>query len=84
MRFIKDLAAEVSLATEREKELRPSTARVNMQIRWMAPMEGWYKLNTDGASRGNPGLASAGGVLRNSAREWCGVLRLILGGVWRL
>jgi len=50
-----------------------------MQIRWMAPIEGWYKMNTDGASRGNPGVASAGGVLRNSAGEWCGGFAVHIG-----
>ncbi|KAL0287128.1 UNVERIFIED_CONTAM: hypothetical protein Sradi_7130200 [Sesamum radiatum] len=27
--------------------------------------EGWYKLNTDGASKGNPGISGAGGILRD-------------------
>jgi hypothetical protein len=45
---------------------------VEKQICWTAPLGGWFKLNTDGASRGNPGSASAGGVLRNSMGDWCG------------
>ncbi|KAL9290881.1 putative ribonuclease H domain, reverse transcriptase zinc-binding domain-containing protein [Arabidopsis thaliana] len=79
VRFIKDLAAEVSLAYSRVVELRPSGLRVNKPIRWTPPMEGWYKINTDGASRGNPGLASAGGVLRNSAGAWCGGFAVNIG-----
>lgn len=30
------------------------------------------KLNMDGALRGNPGLAAAGGVLRDGDGNWCG------------
>ena len=37
------------------------------------------KLNTDGASHGNPGLASAGGVLRDGEGEWCGGFALNIG-----
>ncbi|KAG7593917.1 AAA+ ATPase domain [Arabidopsis thaliana x Arabidopsis arenosa] len=48
-------------------------------IVWVAPEDGWSKMNTDGASQGNPGLATAGGVLRNSAREWCGGFTLNIG-----
>ncbi|CAA7012925.1 unnamed protein product [Microthlaspi erraticum] len=41
--------------------------------------KGWMKLNTDGASRGNPGLAAAGGVLQNAYGEWCGGFALNIG-----
>lgn len=41
-------------------------------IKWLAPQPGWFKLNTDGASHGNPGLAAAGGVVRNEAGDWVG------------
>lgn len=37
------------------------------------------KLNKDGASRGNPGLATAGGVLRNEAGEYCGGFAVNIG-----
>ncbi|KAG7568483.1 Ribonuclease H-like superfamily [Arabidopsis thaliana x Arabidopsis arenosa] len=36
-------------------------------------------MNTDGASKGNPGLATASGVLRNSDGEWCGGFALNIG-----
>eukprot|EP00253_Pinus_taeda_P007373 PITA_07373 len=37
--------------------------------RWNCPPEGVLKLNFDGASRGNPGRASIGGVIRNQEAE---------------
>ncbi|KAL0460978.1 UNVERIFIED_CONTAM: putative ribonuclease H protein [Sesamum latifolium] len=30
-------------------------------IQWRQPSVGWFKLNSDGASRGNPGMAGGGG-----------------------
>lgn len=33
---------------------------------WIRPSDGWFKLNCDGASKGNPGPVGAGGILRNS------------------
>lgn len=37
--------------------------REEKYIRWTHPREGWLKLNTDGASKGNPGNAGAGGLI---------------------
>ena len=39
-------------------------------VRWKVPEGGWYVLNTDGAAKGNPGRAGAGGVLRGERGEW--------------
>ncbi|KAK8568771.1 hypothetical protein V6N12_007313 [Hibiscus sabdariffa] len=36
---------------------------------WIPHVEGWFKLNTDGACRSSDNLASCGGVLRDHARE---------------
>nr|GEU97029.1 polynucleotidyl transferase, ribonuclease H-like superfamily protein [Tanacetum cinerariifolium] len=35
-------------------------------ISWVAPPVSWVVLNTDGASRGNPGDAGGGGILRDA------------------
>ncbi|KAL6564968.1 hypothetical protein OROMI_016418 [Orobanche minor] len=34
-------------------------------VRWSKPQPGWWKLNTDGSARGNPGDAAAGGIIRD-------------------
>ena len=41
-------------------------ARSLCLVRWHPPPSGFFKLNTDGSSLGNLGLAGAGGLLRNS------------------
>ena len=40
-------------------------ARVEKYIGWKAPLEGWVTLNTDGASKKNPGCAGSGGLIRD-------------------
>ena len=42
-------------------------------------MNGWFKLNTDGAARGNPRLATTGGVVRDEYRMWKGGFALNIG-----
>lgn len=34
------------------------------------PPSGWVKLNTDGSSRGNPGEATGGGLIRDETGKW--------------
>ena len=43
-----------------------------VSIKWHAPPLGWAKLNTDGSSLGNSGLAGGGGVIRDSCGSWLG------------
>ena len=33
---------------------------------WVPPPVGWVKINTDGAAKGSPGLAGAGGIFKLS------------------
>lgn len=79
VRFIKELATEVSQAFSVMRGAPTCVIRVERQIAWSPPSEGWIKLNTDGASRGNPGLASAGGVLRDGSGVWRGGFALNIG-----
>ena len=39
-------------------------------IKWNALLEPFIKLNTNGSSLGNPGLAGASGLLHNSLGDW--------------
>ncbi|KAG7545813.1 Ribonuclease H domain [Arabidopsis suecica] len=70
VRFVLDLANEVALAHTTVAANSGPAARVGRLIGWVPPGEGWVKLNTDGASRGNPGVATAGGVLRDKDGNW--------------
>nr|POE86012.1 putative ribonuclease h protein [Quercus suber] len=47
-----------------------STVLHKSMVWWNKPPEGWFKLNTDGASYGNPGKAGGGGIIRNSHGHW--------------
>ena len=44
--------------------------RLVVNVRWNKPPVGWFKLNTDGASMGNPCKAGGGGLIRDSAGFW--------------
>ena len=48
-------------------------------IRWQFPPNPFIKLNTDDSVIGNPGLAGAGGFLRNTSGEWISGFSLHLG-----
>lgn len=36
-----------------------------LEVVYHPPMQSWIKCNTDGASNGNPGMSSCGGIFRN-------------------
>ena len=48
-------------------------------IKWVSPPLGWFKLNTDGSSLGNPGLAGGGGIIRNHVGDWVGGFSRAIG-----
>lgn len=73
VRFIKDLAIEVTMVHARSRDTPTMGIRIEKHITWCPPTSGWFKMNTDGASRGNPGLAAAEAVLRDENGVWvCG------------
>ena len=39
-------------------------------MRWISPSINWYKLNSDGSSLGNSGLAGGGGLIRDDKGDW--------------
>ncbi|XP_075663469.1 uncharacterized protein LOC142633081 [Castanea sativa] len=60
-------------------------------VRWHKPAEGWFKLNSDGASIGNLGNAGAGGLIRDHSGNWIkgymrniGVATSIIAEFWAL
>lgn len=81
VRFIKDMAIEVTKAHNLVAGGSQSVARVERHIAWTKPPEGWVKVSTDGASRGNPGPAAAGGVIRDEDGLWVGGFALQLAFV---
>lgn len=46
------------------------TRKITRSFRWEKPTQGWLKLNTDGSSVGNPGLAGCRGAIRDDAGRW--------------
>ncbi|CAA7022190.1 unnamed protein product [Microthlaspi erraticum] len=80
VRFVKDQANEVTLAlSKRAPCVQLQRTRVEKEIKWICPDPGWIKINTDGASKGNSGLAYAGGVIRDANGAWCQGFALNIG-----
>ncbi|KAG7576302.1 Ribonuclease H domain [Arabidopsis thaliana x Arabidopsis arenosa] len=85
VRFLQDVTTEVMAAhTQLGVDLGRnmgslSGPRVARLVSWKKPGDGWVKLNTDGASRGNPGQATAGGVIRDGDGHWRGGFSLHIG-----
>ena len=53
--------------------------RVPIPIKWsLSPLD-WFKLNTDGSSLGNPGLARGGGLIRDHLGDWVGGFSRFIG-----
>jgi len=58
--------------TRTGKVLRP------LLVRWEFPSPGWVKINTDGAARGYPGLATCGGIFCGSMGKFIGAFSAFL------
>ncbi|PNY17703.1 ribonuclease H [Trifolium pratense] len=59
--------------------LHPPKAPTIKDIIWQPPTHFWVKCNSDGAALGAPGLASCGGLFRNSSAEFLGAFAENLG-----
>ena len=46
---------------------RSSTSK---EVRWMKPVVGWLKLNTDGSMMDDSGVPGCGGLITGSNRLW--------------
>ena len=57
-------AADYFFCPHNQAAIRPRLEKV---IRWVRPERGWFKINTDGSSIGNPG--NAGGVILRADNE---------------
>lgn len=69
--FIMVRCREVRKAMEfKEGYLGGKRKREEVMIRWTYPREGWVKLNNDGATKGNPGPAGGGGLIRGHRGEF--------------
>ena len=51
----------------------------SIEEHWLHPQPGFLKLNYDGASKGNPGQASSGGIFCNSQGAVCRFYAFDLG-----
>ena len=70
---------------------REASSRVPRPIRWTKPDSGWFKLNTDGSSLNNLGIARGGGLIRDDNGSWIvgfarkvGVTTCFLAELWAL
>ncbi|KAF3947173.1 hypothetical protein CMV_026659 [Castanea mollissima] len=59
-------ASEFTYLGTNMKFARP---QIKIQVRWFCPPMNWHKLNSDGSSLGNLGLAGGGGLIINDKEE---------------
>lgn len=68
-----DLIRNINVTTREVLEVwyKQPTVKSNASlIHWSPTPQSKVKVNTDGASRGNPGIAGAGGVIRDANGKW--------------
>ena len=60
-------------------------------VKWGRLEIGWMKLNTNGSSLGNPGIAGGGGVIWDWSRRWAvgfskkiGIATSLLAKLWAI
>nr|POF20415.1 putative ribonuclease h protein [Quercus suber] len=47
-------------------DLRKGKTKTSRLVKWLKPLDGWWKLNTDGSFVVSSGLAGGGGIIRDS------------------
>ncbi|GAU13228.1 hypothetical protein TSUD_245980 [Trifolium subterraneum] len=60
-------------------QMQFSKAPVIKEVLWQPPILNWMKCNSDGASLGNPGNSSCGGIFRNAEAIFKGAFAINLG-----
>ena len=61
------------------KAKKEDKARRRLEARWSFPPENCHKANFDGVTKGNPGSAGSGGIIRNSLGGGITAISLPLG-----
>lgn len=82
------LAAEYFFCVGKPLQTKQYSA---IPMRWHKPAEGWFKLNSDGSSIGNPESVGAGGLIHDHSGNWVkgymrniGVATSIIAEFWAL
>ncbi|XP_061371099.1 uncharacterized protein LOC133313708 [Gastrolobium bilobum] len=63
-------ASTVWIVANRKENGVEHGTKEEILIHWKFPEMGWAKVNTDGAIKGNPGMAACGGVIRDCSELW--------------
>ncbi|KAL0445948.1 UNVERIFIED_CONTAM: putative ribonuclease H protein [Sesamum latifolium] len=61
----KNWQGDLSTASRLGFEFERRSPQLPKKVSWSPPTDDWFKLNCNSASKGNPGPASSGGLLRD-------------------